>query len=138
MRNFHTGGIAGAADITQGLPRVEEIFEARRPKKTATLAEFSGMVRIQDAKRSRNVIITGDDGEDHVYPIPYGTKVLPEDGSYIMRGELITEGNLLLQILQEFRVLKPHTTTLPVKYRECTRARISRSTTNISRLSLAR
>ena len=94
MRNFHTGGIAGAADITQGLPRVEEIFEARRPKKTATLAEFSGMVRIQDAKRSRNVIITGDDGEDHVYPIPYGTKILPAEGSYIMRGELITEGNL--------------------------------------------
>ena len=93
MRTFHTGGIAGS-DITQGLPRVEEIFEARRPKKTATLAEFSGMVRIQDAKRSRNVIITGDDGEDHVYPIPYGTKVLPQDGSYIMRGELITEGNL--------------------------------------------
>ena len=93
MRTFHTGGIAGS-DITQGLPRVEEIFEARRPKKTATIAEFSGMVRIQDAKRSRNVIITGDDGEDHVYPIPYGTKVLPQDGSYIMRGELITEGNL--------------------------------------------
>ena len=93
MRTFHTGGIAGS-DITQGLPRVEEIFEARRPKKTATIAEFSGMVRIQDAKRSRNVIITGEDGEDHVYPIPYGTKILPSDGSYIVRGELITEGNL--------------------------------------------
>ena len=93
MRTFHTGGIAGS-DITQGLPRVEEIFEARRPKKTATLAEFSGMVRIQDAKRSRNVIITGEDGEDHVYPIPYGTKILVTDGAYIMKGELITEGNL--------------------------------------------
>ncbi|MBQ8447578.1 MAG: DNA-directed RNA polymerase subunit beta' [Clostridia bacterium] len=93
MRTFHTGGIAGS-DITQGLPRVEEIFEARRPKKTATIAEFSGNVRIQDAKRSRNVIITGDDGEDHVYPIPYGTKILPADGSYIIRGELLTEGNL--------------------------------------------
>ena len=94
MRNFHTGGIAGAADITQGLPRVEEIFEARRPKKTATLAEYSGRVRIQDAKRARNVIITSDDGEDHVYPIPYGTNILLKEDSYVMRGDLITEGNL--------------------------------------------
>ncbi|MBE6654283.1 MAG: DNA-directed RNA polymerase subunit beta' [Ruminococcaceae bacterium] len=93
MRTFHTGGIAGA-DITQGLPRVEEIFEARRPKKVATLAEYSGVVRIQDAKRARNVIITSDDGEDHVYPIPYGTKILIEEGSYVLRGDLITEGNL--------------------------------------------
>ncbi len=93
MRTFHTGGIAGA-DITQGLPRVEEIFEARRPKKVATLAEYSGAVRIQDAKRARNVIITSDDGEDHVYPIPYGTKILLEEGSYVLRGDLITEGNL--------------------------------------------
>ncbi|MBO5007046.1 MAG: DNA-directed RNA polymerase subunit beta', partial [Clostridia bacterium] len=93
MRTFHTGGIAGA-DITQGLPRVEEIFEARRPKKVAALAEYSGIVRIQDAKRARNVIITSDDGEDHVYPIPYGTKILLEEGSYVLRGDLITEGNL--------------------------------------------
>ena len=93
MRTFHLGGIAGA-DITQGLPRVEEIFEARRPKKTATLSEHSGVVRIQDAKRSRNVIVTGEDGEEHVYPIPLGTKILPADGSYILRGDLITEGNL--------------------------------------------
>jgi DNA-directed RNA polymerase subunit beta' len=93
MRTFHTGGIAGA-DITQGLPRVEEIFEARRPKKTATLAEHSGVVRIQDAKRSRNVIVTGENGEENVYPIPLGTKILPADGSYIFRGDLITEGNL--------------------------------------------
>ena len=93
MRTFHTGGIAGA-DITQGLPRVEEIFEARRPKKTATLAEYSGTVRIQDAKRARNVIITSDNGEDHVYPVPYGTKILLEEGSYVLRGDLITEGNL--------------------------------------------
>ena len=93
MRTFHLGGIAGA-DITQGLPRVEEIFEARKPKKTATLAEYSGIVRIQDAKRARNVIITSENGEEHVYPVPYGTKILPSEGSYIMRGELITEGNL--------------------------------------------
>ncbi|MBQ8402917.1 MAG: DNA-directed RNA polymerase subunit beta' [Clostridia bacterium] len=93
MRTFHTGGIAGS-DITQGLPRVEEIFEARRPKKTATLSEHSGIVRIQDAKRSRNVIVTGEDGEEHVYPIPLGTKILPTEGSYILKGDLMTEGNL--------------------------------------------
>ncbi len=94
MRNFHTGGIAGAADITQGLPRVEEIFEARRPKKTATLAEHSGIVQIQDAKRARNVIITDDLREEHIYPIPYGTKILVEQGSYVSKGDVLTEGNL--------------------------------------------
>ncbi len=93
MRTFHTGGIAGS-DITQGLPRVEEIFEARRPKKTATLSEHSGTVRIQDAKRSRNVIVTDASGEEHVYPIPLGIKVLPTEGSYILKGDIITEGNL--------------------------------------------
>ncbi len=93
MRTFHTGGIAGS-DITQGLPRVEEIFEARRPKKTATLSEHSGTVRIQDAKRSRNVIVTDASGEEHVYPIPLGIKILPAEDSYILKGDLITEGNL--------------------------------------------
>ncbi len=93
MRTFHTGGIAGS-DITQGLPRVEEIFEARRPKKTATLSEHSGLVRIQDAKRSRNVIVTDGSGEEHVYPIPLGTKILPAEGSYVLKGDLLTEGNL--------------------------------------------
>ena len=93
MRTFHLGGIAGA-DITQGLPRVEEIFEARRPKKTATLCEYSGSVKIQDSKRSKNVIVTEDNGTEHVYPIPYGVKILVEDNSYVLKGDLITEGNL--------------------------------------------
>ncbi len=95
MRTFHTGGIAGA-DITQGLPRVEEIFEARRPKKTATIAEVSGIVEIQDAKRARNVIIrgAGENGADVVYPVPYGTKILVESGDFVNRGDSITEGML--------------------------------------------
>jgi len=93
MRTFHTGGIAGS-DITQGLPRVEELFEARRPKKVATLSEHTGFVKIVDAKRARNVIITSSEtGEEIVYPIPYGTKILVEDGGYITRGDSITEGN---------------------------------------------
>ncbi len=95
MRTFHTGGIAGA-DITQGLPRVEEIFEARRPKKTATLSEVSGLVEIQDAKRARNVIVrnAAETGTDVVYAIPYGTKILVNAGEYINRGDMITEGSL--------------------------------------------
>ncbi len=95
MRTFHTGGIAGA-DITQGLPRVEEIFEARRPKKTATISEVSGLVEIQDAKRARNVIIrnAAETGTDVVYPVPYGTKILVESGEYVNRGDSITEGTL--------------------------------------------
>ncbi|MBR6535249.1 MAG: DNA-directed RNA polymerase subunit beta', partial [Clostridia bacterium] len=93
MRTFHTGGIAGS-DITQGLPRVEELFEARRPKKVATLSEHTGFVKIVDAKRARNVIITSSEtGEEIVYPIPYGTKILVEDGGYITRGDSLTEGN---------------------------------------------
>ncbi len=95
MRTFHTGGIAGA-DITQGLPRVEEIFEARRPKKTATISEVSGIVEIQDAKRARNVIVrsAAETGADVVYPVPYGTKILVESGQYVNRGDSITEGML--------------------------------------------
>ncbi len=95
MRTFHTGGIAGA-DITQGLPRVEEIFEARRPKKTATISEVSGVVEIQDAKRARNVIVrnAAETGTDVVYPVPYGTKILVESGDFVNRGDSITEGML--------------------------------------------
>ena len=95
MRTFHTGGIAGS-DITQGLPRVEELFEARRPKKTATIAEVNGTVRIADAKKTRNVIITTAEGEETVYPIPFGTKILVSEGSYVSRGDAITEGNMSL------------------------------------------
>jgi DNA-directed RNA polymerase subunit beta' len=95
MRTFHTGGIAGA-DITQGLPRVEEIFEARRPKKTATISEVSGLAEIQDAKRARNIIIrnAAETGADVVYPVPYGTKILVESGEYVNRGDSLTEGTL--------------------------------------------
>ncbi|MCQ2436669.1 MAG: DNA-directed RNA polymerase subunit beta', partial [Clostridia bacterium] len=94
MRNFHTGGIATSADITQGLPRVEELFEARRPKKAATLAEETGFVRIVDAKRTKNIVLkSSETGEEKTYPIPYGTKILVEDGSYVTAGDSLTEGN---------------------------------------------
>jgi DNA-directed RNA polymerase subunit beta' len=96
MRNFHTGGVAGN-DITQGLPRVEEIFEARRPKKTAAVAELSGVVSIADTKRARNVTITNEEtGESMVHAIPYGTHITVTSGSRVSRGDALTEGHMSL------------------------------------------
>ncbi len=95
MRTFHTGGVAGS-DITNGLPRVEELFEARRPKKTATVSEVNGTVRIVDGKRARNVIITTDEGEEKSYAIPYGIHILVGEGDIVGRGQALTEGNMSL------------------------------------------
>ena len=93
MRTFHTGGVA-AANITQGLPRVEELFEARKPKKVAVIAETSGTVSIQDIKKMRNITITPDDGgETVVYPIPFGTRITVEDGQHVRAGRELTEGD---------------------------------------------
>ena len=72
MRTFHTGGVAGGADITQGLPRVEELFEARKPKQLAILSEIDGVVHFEEIKKSRHAIVTGEDGEEKKYLIPYG------------------------------------------------------------------
>ncbi|MBR3837024.1 MAG: DNA-directed RNA polymerase subunit beta' [Clostridia bacterium] len=91
MRTFHTGGIAGG-DITQGLPRVEELFEARSPKKASILADFDGEVRIDDSKKNRHVIVTGIDGTEKSYLIPYGLRVIVEDGQAVVRGQALTEG----------------------------------------------
>ena len=93
MRTFHTGGVAGS-DITNGLPRVEELFEARRPKKTAVVSEVNGSVRIQDAKRTRNVIVTTPEGEEKTYGIQYGIHILVGEGDTIVRGQAITEGHM--------------------------------------------
>ena len=81
MRTFHTGGVAGG-DITQGLPRVEELFEARKPKKMAQLAEISGTVSMEEAKRATlcNVTITADDGEVVTYALPYSAGIRVKDG----------------------------------------------------------
>ena len=75
MRTFHTGGVAGD-DITQGLPRVEELFEARKPKGLAIIAEFGGTVSIRDTKKKREIVITNDEtGESKAYLIPYGSRI---------------------------------------------------------------
>ena len=96
MRTFHTGGVAGT-DITQGLPRVEELFEARRPKKTAVVTEFTGTARIQSDKKLSKVIIQNPvepTSEDVVYEIPFGMRLAIEDGQQVTRGQQLTEGSL--------------------------------------------
>ncbi len=93
MRTFHTGGVA-AANITQGLPRVEELFEARKPKKTAFVAEKAGTVKIELVKKTHNITITPDDGsEDVIYQIPFGTGIVVEDGQHVGPGVSLTEGD---------------------------------------------
>ncbi len=93
MRTFHTGGVAGS-DITQGLPRVEELFEARKPKKTSLIAEVAGTVSIEDAnKRLKKIVITPSNGADKIAnEIPYGTRIVVEDGQYVEAGHELTEG----------------------------------------------
>ena len=93
MRTFHTGGVAGG-DITQGLPRVEELFEARKPKGLAIISEIAGKVSIQDTKSRREVVVTADDGEERKYPINYGSRIKVCDGDVIEAGAEITEGSI--------------------------------------------
>jgi len=94
MRTFHTGGVAGD-DITQGLPRVEELFEARKPKGLAIIAEFGGEVEIRDTKKKREVVITDKEtGNQKAYLIPYGSRIKVLDGQVIEKGEALTEGSV--------------------------------------------
>ena len=94
MRTFHTGGVAGG-DITQGLPRVEELFEARKPKGLAIISEFGGTVSIPDNRKSREVIVTSDEtGESKEYQIPYGSRIKVVDGMTIEAGDELTEGSV--------------------------------------------
>ena len=93
MRTFHTGGVAGA-DITQGLPRVEELFEARKPKGLAIVSEVAGSVRIEETKKKRTVFVLTDSGEEHTYDIPFGSRLKVHDGDIIEAGDEITEGSV--------------------------------------------
>jgi DNA-directed RNA polymerase subunit beta' len=95
MRTFHTGGIATADDITQGLPRVEELFEGRKPKGLAIIAEFSGKAVMQETKKKREMVITNaDTGESKAYLIPYGSRTKVADGSMVEAGDELTEGSV--------------------------------------------
>ncbi|PLX29048.1 MAG: DNA-directed RNA polymerase subunit beta', partial [Clostridiales bacterium] len=93
MRTFHTGGVAGA-DITQGLPRVEELFEARKPKGMAVIAEIEGKVTMNEARKKREITVTAEDGTSKVYPIAFGSRLRVEDGDFIKAGDKITEGSV--------------------------------------------
>ena len=94
MRTFHTGGVAGT-DITQGLPRVEEIFEARKPKGLAIITEFGGVANIKDTKKKREIIVTNNEtGESKAYLIPYGSRIKVMDGAVLEAGDELTEGSV--------------------------------------------
>ena len=94
MRTFHTGGVAGD-DITQGLPRVEELFEARKPKGLAIIAEFGGLATIKDTKKKREIVITNEEtGESKTYLIPYGSRIKIMDGAVLEAGDELTEGSV--------------------------------------------
>ncbi len=93
MRTFHTGGVAGG-DITQGLPRVEELFEARKPKGLAIISEIAGEVAFRDTKKKREIVVTADDGTSKTYLIPYGSRIKVQDGDVIEAGDELTEGSV--------------------------------------------
>ena len=94
MRTFHTGGVAGD-DITQGLPRVEELFEARKPKGLAIITEFGGVATIKDTKKKREIIVTNQEtGETKAYLIPYGSRIKILDGAILEAGDELTEGSV--------------------------------------------
>lgn len=93
MRTFHTGGVAGG-DITQGLPRVEELFEARKPKGQAVIAEVDGVVAFRETKKKREVVITREDGEQSISQIVFGSRIKVKEGDRVEAGDLITEGSI--------------------------------------------
>ena len=95
MRTFHAGGVAGGTDVTQGLPRVEELFEARKPKGLAIISEISGTVTVNESKRKREVIVTNDEiGEAKTYTIPYGSTIKVQTGDVIEDGTELTVGSV--------------------------------------------
>ena len=94
MRTFHTGGVAGADDITQGLPRVEELFEARKPKHPGILSESAGTVEIVEKEDGRFILVKSEDGSEASYHIPYGAKIHVADGDTVEKGDRLTEGSL--------------------------------------------
>ena len=94
MRTFHTGGVASAEDITQGLPRVEELFEGRKPKHLAIISEIDGEVTFQEIKKNRHVVVTRQDGEQRSYLIPFGSRLSVQEGQKIKAGARLTEGSV--------------------------------------------
>jgi DNA-directed RNA polymerase subunit beta' len=102
MRTFHTGGVAGA-DITHGLPRVVELFEARKPKGLAQIAEQDGVVTVEDTDKARTVVVTDDAGEEHRYTFPRRTRLLVDEGNRVEAGRQLNEGSLYPHDLLKLR-----------------------------------
>ncbi|WP_322184009.1 DNA-directed RNA polymerase subunit beta' [Neglectibacter caecimuris] len=95
MRTFHTGGVASAEDITQGLPRIDELFEGRRPKHVAIINEIDGKVTFEEIKKNRHVVVTNEeDGDSRSYLIPFGSRITVKEGEYVKRGARLTEGSV--------------------------------------------
>ena len=99
MRTFHTGGVAAAADITQGLPRVEELFEVRKPKGLAIISEIDGTVDIRETAKKREIVVTGEDGASEVYNVVYGARIRVKPGDHVEKGDELTQGSVYPQDL---------------------------------------
>ncbi len=106
MRTFHTGGVASAADITQGLPRVEELFEVRKPKGLAVIAEIDGTATIKEQNNKREVLITNENGESDTYNIVYGSRLKVKEGDYVEKGQELTQGSIYPQDLLRVKGVK--------------------------------
>ena len=106
MRTFHTGGIASTGDITQGLPRVEELFEARRPKRAAIVCEHSGVAKIEEKDKIIHVVVATDEGETKDYTIPFGTGVIVKSGDRVEPGTVLTNGSVYPQDILKTKGIK--------------------------------
>ena len=106
MRTFHTGGIASTGDITQGLPRVEELFEARKPKGAAIVCEYEGVAKIEVRDKITHVIVHTDDGKEEDYTIPFGTGVIVKDGERVESGTILTNGAVYPQDILKTKGIK--------------------------------
>ena len=138
MRTFHTGGVATADDITQGLPRVEEIFEARKPKGLAVITEFSGSVEIKTDGKKTEAIISGEDGEIEKYLIPFGSKRKVETGDFVEAGDTLTEGSINPHDILKIKGVKGVQAYMLREFRLFTAARALKFPISTSKLSFAR
>ena len=106
MRTFHTGGVALAEDITQGLPRIEELFEARKPKGVALVCEVNGTVTISDSENKREIIVSNPNGEGNTYVVPKSARLKVSDGDVVEAGTILTEGSVYPQDLLRTKGVK--------------------------------
>ena len=137
MRTFHTGGVAGA-DITHGLPRVVELFEARKPKGVARIAEVAGRVEVQEGERGPKLTVIADDGTSKEYTFPRRTHMLVEEGDVVEAGAALSPGSLYPADLLHWAATPAPSATWSTRCKRSTARRASRSTTSTSRSSCAR